>query len=266
MKIIRYFFITIISVILLITIPLNVTLLTLNQSILKPYSSIEYFKEMDVMGEMRKKFKIENEEYIDKEWLEGNFIFIQKEIWDYVTEKDTNLEPIDMKKIEEKMVEKANEKLEKLPKSEKEKVIAKIRENVKDTYDWSSDLKLSTEKMDKAKEIYRYQQKALTILNITNLLLIAIKVLLIFNPKKSMKWVSNVAIVSGVTGMLPFVLWKMEFQEKIINDVTFESTFLTDIINVLSSDFLVQNFYNSLILFMVGVVLGIAIKIKTNLN
>lgn len=259
MKIIRYFFILIIGAILIITIPINITLLTLNQSVLKPYSSIEYFEKANILGEFKKILNVGNNKYVEEKWLEEKFVFVQKELWDYITYKDDKLEEIDMTEIENKAIENAKKQMVNIPQEQQQKAIEQMKNNIPNEFNWEKNI--NKKQLEKFREIYYYQEKALMLLNVLNVLLIMIKMLLIFNVKKSMKWISNVAIISGITGIIPYIFLKAGWREEILKNSDINGTAIGEFINIISTDVITKYFYNSALILGIGIVLLVSASI-----
>ncbi|WP_261131270.1 hypothetical protein [Bacillus sp. Marseille-Q3570] len=209
--------------ILFLLIPTTLILMAVHLTVFKPYDTVSEFEQTGVYDELKiilPKALQESEELLDvtsdgrmneifkevvKEYLTVNRIseilsFIEKDIWDYILDKDVELEAIDLTDIRTAF-------LEKVQRSESMQGEIIYHDKFIDRIEWAPLLKMNQKRMDKMKKYYE-QMTALVIWNgLMVILLIGLTFLLETNRPRNLKWLSALCVIAGFTLMTAAVLF-----------------------------------------------------------
>ncbi|WP_221567428.1 hypothetical protein [Alkalihalobacillus sp. TS-13] len=271
---------------LFLLIPATLILLAVHLTVFKPYDTINGFEQTGVYGELQiilPEALQESEELLDvtsderlneifkevvKEHLTVNRIseilsFIEKDMWDYILDKDVELEAIDLTDIRTAF-------LEKVQRSESMQGETIYQDKFIDRVEWVSLLEMDQKRMDKIKKYYE-QMTVLVILNGLMIgLLIGLSFFLATNRLRNLKWLSSLCLIAGFTVMTAAVLFHIIGLDWIYTQLELSGVFsgLTDNIHAtLDRHFLA--FLSALIgfagfLFVTGLVLYGLTILKSN--
>jgi len=293
MKVLRIIFSTIFGILLLGLISIFLLFTSINQSILKPYSTMEYLKESEMYQSIasnlpafleRDNGTIHNAESIDQEdimkditkevvtekitskWLEEKLAFIQQEIWDYILNKDNTIRKLDISDVREAFLDKLEERITVLeedgslpPEINKEIIINQFSSQFHSQINWVELYGVNTNQLDQFKYFFEQKNKAYLFLFMAIFIILFIHFFILSNWKRFLKWLGIILIVSSFISLIPVGLWQLYAKNLVMSklEIPIEYSFLKDsfiqLIKTVSTDITTHIVVNSILLIIIGI-------------
>ncbi len=259
---------------------------SINQSILKPYSSVDYLKDSGIiegmeriipelikgnnveenMGQddqiMKEALQEVIQKHITDDWIYNKLTLIQREIWDYILEKDSKIEGIDISDVTTPFMAAIKEKLlAKYPKEMVEENLKAFEQNFKGKLNWAEVYGVETERLDEIKMYYeRYKQLSLSLI-ISFIITTVLSFLVIYNFHKMLKWFGTICVVISGILLITFMAWtffdKQIFYSKIQLPTIYKNleSNVIQLAELVTSDFFKHLGWSALTVFFLGAIL-----------
>lgn len=286
MNIIRIFFLIIPSILLILIGPLSILSYSLNQTILKPYSTVDYIKESGMFEGMEriipKVIKGNNPEetegqevqimkealleviqkQITEEWMYNKLNFMETEIWDYILHEDNEIEGIDISDVSTPYNAAVKEKLLTMyPKEMVEEMLKEFELRFEDKLNWADVYGVETESLDEFKMYYeKYKQISLW-LNLI-FLTIVLSFLVIFKFPKMLRWFGVICMIISGIASIPFVTWTYFFNRQLLySKIQLPTVYkelegsIIELIELVTNNFFKHLSWISLTVFFLGIIL-----------
>jgi hypothetical protein len=303
LKIIRMLIMILSSIFLVSITPLGLFSHSMNQTILKPYSTVDYMKDSGMLEDIRQiipgMIQIDvPQEYTEQdaqmiqeailevvhkhateEWIYDRLTFMQTEIWDYILQKDDRIEGLDVSDITVpflvELKEKFTAKYPEVPKVLIEERLKEYEQYIAKKLNWAGLIGMETERLDALKTNYSNYKNVNLWLNVSIILAIVLSVLVIFHVTKIFRWFGMVGImISGIVLTL-YAAWTFFDKEILYSKIQLPAAYkdlessMIELIELASGNFFSHLAWSAFTVLIPGILLliiGFIIKKRQSLD
>ncbi len=125
--------------------------------------------------------------------------FIEKDIWDYILERDQQLEPLDIRDIRTILLEEINDN-----ENMGNRII--YADKFVEEIEWSSIMGVKTKTLDRLASYYEQITSLLLLCGIVVLILVGLSFLLLAKRRHAIQWLAGTCVVTGIALLVSVIL------------------------------------------------------------
>lgn len=299
LNVLKKFFLMLLTLILVITIPVAIFLNALSTTAIEPYRSISYIEKSGIYNELERVIRDESANYqvdseeigseiintivnrvvdeiVTSEWLASKSAILQTNLWDYILGKTNSIYPISFQDFWQSFMIITEEELNKYTDSKlpnellSNGIMKGFEEKLPHELDIMSTYGINYSDLDLVKKYYNLGIKALYILYSTIIISIFLGIFLLFKSKKVLLWLGKIFIISGIISFIPIGL-KQLYQGELLTKINLTGILLNfedgllNLFDLVALDIVNSILFYSTIILLLGISLLIIAK-NNNIN